>query len=626
MHQNQPQITERTDKPLPPHIKEVFTLMFSGYQEVIVKSAFQSGLSGSYVFPVRPIRENGAELPAVVKVDRAARIEKEWYAYQEFIERRLPQVAEIRGQPVYLPDRSYGGVWYPLVGAGAFDVESFGRYCRRASINDIQHVLETRLCRSLETLWKQTQTTKPDMHLQTQYDSFLPVNLLIELSSPPPHAPVHPLQPTTVRERVYGSGDCVSLSGFQVVKVSHEQRQLSLDLPPDYAGAYRLHVHPVVDIDSYKVGQVIDGSLVGVIKKTQVMLLLEEVQKALPEIDATAVFLPFPGNGRLPNPLHTLPDILKLSFDAHVCHIHGDLNLENILVDADSRTAYLIDFAQSRKDHILRDLLHLEMSVVTRLLPEALAQCGLPPSAICDFYERLHCAVLHPEQTTAPLGLEKPFAILQTIRRVAHRHLFKAEDWPEYFYGLILYLLGALRYSDLDKTPAAKAVAFWGAAVTQKILETPPPCPELFVKQAQEDVKQQAEKRESTGTRAQTETHFYSPVTGPIHTGSGNINITDVHKTGESALDTTPKSRYRDTFSSYEIGTQRLLTQMGQNHPRYLEALGYQDRLRDNIGRSRRFGDTSSRKSDRAEIVEQLNELSLSVADISFNELCQEAG
>ncbi|HUM72245.1 MAG TPA: hypothetical protein PLK31_25765, partial [Chloroflexota bacterium] len=181
MHQIQPQIIERTDKPLPPDIKEVFALMFSDYREVIVKSAFQSGLSGSCVFPVRPIRANGAELPAVVKVDRAARIEKEWRAYQEYIERRLPQVAEIRGHPVYLPDRSYGGVWYPLVGAGAFDVESFGHYCRRASIGDIQYVLETRLCRSLETLWKQTQTTKPDMHLQTQYDSFLPVNLLIEL-------------------------------------------------------------------------------------------------------------------------------------------------------------------------------------------------------------------------------------------------------------------------------------------------------------------------------------------------------------------------------------------------------------------------------------------------------------
>ncbi|HUM69070.1 MAG TPA: hypothetical protein PLK31_09515, partial [Chloroflexota bacterium] len=114
--------------------------------------------------------------------------------------------------------------------------------------------------------------------------------------------------------------------------------------------------------------------------------------------------------------------------------------------------------------------------------------------------------------------------------------------------------------------------------------------------------------------------------TGPIHTGSGDINITDVHKPGESASDTTPKARYRDTFSSYEIGTQRLLAQMRQNHPRYLEALGYQDRLRDNIDRSRRFGDTGSRKADRAEIVEQLNELSLSVTSISFNELCKEAG
>ncbi|MCP4358010.1 MAG: hypothetical protein GY796_08350 [Chloroflexi bacterium] len=104
----------------------------------------------------------------------------------------------------------------------------------------------------------------------------------------------------------------------------------------------------------------------------------------------------------------------------------------------------------------------------------------------------------------------------------------------------------------------------------------------------------------------QTKTVFHGPVTGPVHTGSGDIHISDARKPKEDVSrperETTP--RYRDSFSVYEIGGQRLLTQMGQNHPRYVEALGYQDRLRDNIGRSRRFGDTNLRQADRAEIIE----------------------
>ncbi len=126
----------------------------------------------------------------------------------------------------------------------------------------------------------------------------------------------------------------------------------------------------------------------------------------------------------------------------------------------------------------------------------------------------------------------------------------------------------------------------------------------------------------------QTKTQFHGPVSGPIHTGSGDIIMTGSpnRKENMSNPENEPPSRYRDSFSAYEISVHRLLVRMGQNHPRYVEALGYQDRLRDNIGRSRRFGDTNLRQADRAEIIEQLNKLSLSVIGILFNELCQESG
>jgi hypothetical protein len=57
---------------------------------------------------------------------------------------------------------------------------------------------------------------------------------------------------------------------------------------------------------------------------------------------------------------------------------------------------------------------------------------------------------------------------------MARRLLFKETNWQEYDHGLTLYLLGALKFKNLDNT--AKQVAFWGAATAQKLALDPPLC------------------------------------------------------------------------------------------------------------------------------------------------------
>ncbi len=76
-----------------------------------------------------------------------------------------------------------------------------------------------------------------------------------------------------------------------------------------------------------------------------------------------------------------------------------------------------------------------------------------------------------------------------------------------------------------------------------------------------------------------------------------------------------------DTFSAYEVGLRQLLEKLGRDHPRYAEALTYQQRLEENISQARRYGDTETRGATRAEIVDRLNELALAELDVSFNEL-----
>ena len=77
-----------------------------------------------------------------------------------------------------------------------------------------------------------------------------------------------------------------------------------------------------------------------------------------------------------------------------------------------------------------------------------------------------------------------------------------------------------------------------------------------------------------------------------------------------------------DIFTPYEQGPTRLLARLGRDHPRYTEALTLEHRLRENIAQARRYGDTETRRADRAQIIGALNGLAQETLGTSFNALC----
>lgn len=79
-----------------------------------------------------------------------------------------------------------------------------------------------------------------------------------------------------------------------------------------------------------------------------------------------------------------------------------------------------------------------------------------------------------------------------------------------------------------------------------------------------------------------------------------------------------------DVLTTYETGLSLLLKRLGQEHPRYAEALVLQSRLLENLAQARRYGDTQTRRAERAEIIDQLNRLALQTLGTSFNDLAQE--
>jgi hypothetical protein len=76
-----------------------------------------------------------------------------------------------------------------------------------------------------------------------------------------------------------------------------------------------------------------------------------------------------------------------------------------------------------------------------------------------------------------------------------------------------------------------------------------------------------------------------------------------------------------DAYASYEAGLDALLVQL-RSHPRYSEALVYEQRLRENIQQCRIYGDNDTRTSARSEVLARLNVLASNVLNTSFNDLC----
>ena len=78
-----------------------------------------------------------------------------------------------------------------------------------------------------------------------------------------------------------------------------------------------------------------------------------------------------------------------------------------------------------------------------------------------------------------------------------------------------------------------------------------------------------------------------------------------------------------DAFTLYTIALRQLLGHLGNDHPRYTETLTLQARLLENTAHVRRYGDTETRRAERAQIVDALNQLAIDTLGQSFNAICE---
>ncbi|GEM_PF-6333035 len=477
-----PKITNQKNLDYPPDADQILRKMFDGYEKVAITGQFTTGLGGSWVLVVNPVKGDGTStLPFVVKITSTAIAEKEWQAYDSCIKDKTVNLANIRGKPVILPHSKWGGVCYEMVGGEVFDIKPLAEYVESASSEDINKVMNKQLLEPLrKTLWGIHQV-RPSFLLHGTFDRILPTNLLIEPQSLSADIRTTLVSPATLPiSPPIEPGDYVRLEKFVVTKVDLQSLTVTLSLHSaivDLDSSYIVRLRFSGNMPDYEINQVIE-QITGKVIKTRASQLQADVKNVLGyDFNQISPTVTLPNERELPNPLLAVPKILEQSRPIRVGCIHGDFNLNNIIVKVETQGVGLIDFAEARQDYILHDLFRLETEIVTKLIAKIISKYKLPLEiTISELYQHLHCETFaHTGKRDRNLrhpDLEKPYQMLIDLRQTARFFLFDSNDTSEYYEGLTVYLIGALKFTNLNKP--SKEVAFWGAAKVQQLLEKPP--------------------------------------------------------------------------------------------------------------------------------------------------------
>jgi hypothetical protein len=209
------------------------------------------------------------------------------------------------------------------------------------------------------------------------------------------------------------------------------------------------HLPPV------KVGEVCPPLTVGIVV-TRNLLLEAEARKAMPAIRTSDEAITLSGQ-RYPNPLRHYAALLDERVFGTLATIHGDLNLENILIDPGGYT-WLIDFALTRDGHTLYDFARLETELVTRHVAPLMARAGLAAHEFLVVLEWLDGGKRSEWSAPPALGqaaLDDAAILLAAVRRIVNRCQFDPARPEEYARALVICQLGALKFANLDTVPEA---------------------------------------------------------------------------------------------------------------------------------------------------------------------------
>ena len=394
--------------------------LFNRYGRLALESEFLSGYSGARTFLALPIRLDGrADAYTIVKVGERESIRREYENYDRFVKDTLPPMtARIQRAPVTVRGSQKAALQYTFIGTSGQTPLSL----RQAWLQNPDPALLNKLFDTFGPNWWMQR--KPyTFRLALEYDRVLPTHFVVE----PAHGSGKTLDGRWLPdETAYRVGDLVTLRNFSRSEKRADGQSLAL-LGIPAPGLPALRVRWLSLADPYGA----TGRLVA----TRFSLLQETVS----DFDRLG----------LPDPLARLPGLLKESLSGTQSTIHGDLNLENVLVGLGG-FVWLIDFAMTRDGHTLYDFAHLGAEIIAHVIAPQVSS----PAAYLDTLRSTFpaCRAVPPA----------PYSLLCTLQEVASRCLFNPSQAREFHLAFMLTCLGALKYTNLQ--PFQKHLLYLTAA------------------------------------------------------------------------------------------------------------------------------------------------------------------
>lgn len=384
--------------------------LFTRYARLVIEREFLSGYSGARTFLAVPIRpDSRTDAHTIVKIAGQAAIQKEYTNYENFVKTTLPPAtARIQQPPVRCEGRA--ALQYTFLGGAGYTPVSL----RQALLENPDPRL----------LWKLFDTFAPNWWMQhkpyvfrlgQEYDRKLPTHYVLEPCNASPDAILDGQNPPASADTL-PLGTILALKNFPHADPRPDGKSLALTNAPR-PGQPPLRVRWNAPI--------LGANPVARLTATR-WTLLQDARTGLPLFD-------------LPDPLESLPALLNERVNGTQSLIHGDLNVENILVGP-SDWVWLIDFAETRDGHTLYDFAHLYAELIAHVIAPQ---------------------VLRPTDYLALLR-NSADPLLTAVREMAGRCLFDPKQPREFDLAVMVSCLGALKFANLS--PHARHLLYLTAA------------------------------------------------------------------------------------------------------------------------------------------------------------------
>lgn len=389
---------------------QLLRTLFRRYSRLVVESEFLSGYSGARTFLAQPIRTDGrADAYTIIKIGGRDSIQREFENYETYVKDTLPPItARIQHAPVTVRGSEKAALQYTFIAEPGRMPTSL----RLALLENPDPALLVKLFETFGPNWWM-QRRPYTFRLAQEYDRVLPTHYVLQPVNGSGRVLDGRRPPAEVSLEM---GEQVTLRNFGIAERRLDGKSLSLRGQP-------ANGQPPLRLRWLGLGD--PNGAAGRVVAARATLLADFVS-------GLSLF-------GLPDPLQRLPELLNGTLSGTQSVIHGDLNLENILIGLGD-FVWLIDFAQTRDGHTLFDFAHLEAEIIAHILaPRA--------DSPAQFLHDLRSVIpLFPSTTPSA-----PYALLSTLHTIASRCLFNPSQPREYTLALTLTCLGALKFTNLSQ-------------------------------------------------------------------------------------------------------------------------------------------------------------------------------